>query len=113
MAIATKLNKLRPLVLNRDRHVCQMCGAFREDRDPYTGHKVQLKVGYVVPPQHGGHTELGNLRTLCCACDEGFRRIPYLPRPNLSDLLKALKQSKDSDLKVLESLLCAKLTISR
>jgi HNH endonuclease/Homing endonuclease associated repeat len=58
--------RLRATVLIRDNCLCRMCGA-SPAKDP----AVTLHVDHIVPWSKGGQTVLGNLQTLCAACNIG------------------------------------------
>ncbi len=57
---------LRFKVLQRDRFTCAACG-----NSPATDPACKLHVDHIVQWSRGGKTELGNLRTLCAACNLG------------------------------------------
>jgi hypothetical protein len=57
---------LRFRVLQRDRFACTACG-----NSPASDPTCRLHADHVVPWSQGGRTELGNLRTLCAACNLG------------------------------------------
>lgn len=49
---------MRDAVLQRDGHVCQLCGA-----------QSRLELDHIKPYIHGGYFILSNLQTLCQACN--------------------------------------------
>lgn len=66
---------LRYQVLQRDGFRCVLCGASAADG-------VRLHVDHVVPVSRGGKTEMGNLRTLCEACNLGKGARLETPSPS-------------------------------
>lgn len=81
--------RLRATVLIRDNCLCRMCGA-SPAKDP----TVTLHVDHIVPWSKGGPTILGNLQTLCAACNIGKgdawfgkRAAPTAPKGSASRCL--------------------------
>jgi hypothetical protein len=58
--------RLRWRILQRDRFTCCACGA-----SPAITPGVELHVDHIVPWSKGGATTIGNLQTLCSACNLG------------------------------------------
>jgi 5-methylcytosine-specific restriction endonuclease McrA len=50
--------ELRWLVWERDNFTCRHCGA-----------RQFLSVDHIIPESKGGTLDIGNLQTLCCACN--------------------------------------------
>jgi hypothetical protein len=83
--------RVRWAVLERDGHRCRACGKGAEQRG------VILEVDHIVAVCNGGSDEMGNLRTLCRACNRGrgsgkkrtsgrsleAQSEPKIPPPNL------------------------------
>lgn len=88
---------LRRLVMQRDRHICQMCGITPADRDPFTRRRARMTVGYFVPPEEGGHSLPSNLRTICSTCAEGLAELQYVKRPTAQDLIRLLEKTCELD----------------
>ncbi|HEY9686387.1 MAG TPA: HNH endonuclease [Coleofasciculaceae cyanobacterium] len=55
----------RFFVMKRDNFSCRLCNA--------SGHGVKLEVDHIIPFAKGGTDSLGNLQTLCFACNRGKR----------------------------------------
>ena len=92
---------LRGQVLERNGYTCQMCGiGAGEPMDD--GRKARLHIGHIVDRDHGGATELGNLRALCSACNQGTKNIAQEP-PSWTWLMAQVRRATVSDQrKVLE-----------
>jgi hypothetical protein len=58
--------KLRYAVLKRDEKRCVKCGA-----NPESDKSTKLQVDHITPVSKGGRSEMGNLQTLCFACNQG------------------------------------------
>ena len=58
--------RLRFLTMSRDNFKCCLCGA-SPAKDP----AVELHIDHIIPWSKGGQTELDNLQTLCCKCNQG------------------------------------------
>ena len=58
--------KLRIAVLKRDHYRCVKCGA-----DPKKDKNVRLEVDHIIPDSKKGQPVMGNLQTLCFACNRG------------------------------------------
>ena len=86
--------KLRSAVLQRNHSICQRCGlAAGEYYDD--GRRVTLHVDHIIQKQEGGTDDMGNLRTLCSACNEGEKDT--LPTPSRNFLwLKGQVRNADS-----------------
>ena len=66
------------------------------------GRKARLHIGHIVDRDHGGATELGNLRALCSACNQGTKNIAQEP-PSWTWLMAQVRRATVSDQrKVLE-----------
>lgn len=63
--------RLRFRVMRRDGFRCCHCG-----RSPASTPGVELNVDHIKPWSEGGETELGNLQTLCDACNQGKGSLP-------------------------------------
>jgi 5-methylcytosine-specific restriction endonuclease McrA len=57
--------------MRRDGFRCCHCG-----RSPASTPGVELNVDHIKPWSEGGETELGNLQTLCDACNQGKGSLP-------------------------------------
>jgi 5-methylcytosine-specific restriction endonuclease McrA len=68
--------KLRPLVLERDKGICQMQGP------TCTG--VAMTVDHIVPVVEGGADSLDNLRAACWACNARAGQALQVERGNVS-----------------------------
>ena len=55
--------RLRFQVLQRDKFICQYCGAMAPD--------VELQVDHINPISRGGHSGPDNLTTACKECNQG------------------------------------------
>ena len=55
--------KLRFEVFERDKYVCQYCGACGPD--------VELEIDHVIPVSRGGTDDINNLKTACLKCNRG------------------------------------------
>lgn len=62
-------DRLRYLVLQRDRYCCQLCGATAQDG-------VRLAVDHRHPKSKGGQDTFENLWTLCYSCNAGKSDLP-------------------------------------
>lgn len=54
---------LRYEVLERDHFQCQTCGQYAPN--------VQLQVDHIIADADGGTDDIGNLQTMCFACNQG------------------------------------------
>jgi len=61
--------ELRQRVMDRDRWLCQNCGA--------PGHHVD----HIIPVSKGGGDTMDNLRALCAACNLSKGAGPSVPAP--------------------------------
>jgi len=65
--------KLRMLILERDRFRCTLCGK--------SARETKLEVDHNVPVAKGGTDTLDNLRTLCFDCNRGKSDLSLRPPP--------------------------------
>lgn len=77
----------RRRILERDGHVCQVCGASAGMEHPDTpGKNAVLTVGRVIPLSMGGNDDEANLRTECTVCGIQGRDLMINP-PKKRDVL--------------------------
>jgi len=89
--------RLRAEVLERNGYTCQMCGAGAGDEDELdSSRKVRLHIGHIVDRSHGGRNELGNLRALCSACNQGAKNLTQEP-PSWTWLLGQIRRASVTD----------------
>ena len=96
----------RAIVLDRNGHTCQMCGAGAGEAHPYDlAKKTRLHIGHIIDKSMGGTDDTSNLRAVCSVCNEGIANIS-LERPSYSKLLAQLRRATGQDqLEVLEWLM--------
>ena len=87
--------RLRAQVLERNGYTCQMCGIGAGDETD-DGRKARLHIGHIIDRDHGGSNELGNLRALCSACNQGAKNIVQEP-PSWTWLLSQLRRASIDD----------------
>lgn len=89
--------EIRAFVLDRDGHMCRMCGIEAGEPHPDdNGRKARMHIGHVIDLSLGGTSDPENLQTLCSVCNEGAAN-QTLPRPD-SDKLKAqIKRAPGKD----------------
>ena len=76
--------KLRFLVLERDKGICQRCGRTAKDG-------VKMHIDHIRPVEWGGKTEIGNLQTLCADCNQGKKDFVASQDPELMTKIYSVK----------------------
>ena len=70
--------KLRQKVLERDNHICQLCG--HSSKETYSdGEQVKLEVDHITPLKQSGRTVEENLWVLCSRCNAGKKSLLDYP----------------------------------
>ena len=88
-------SRLRAQVLERNGYTCQMCGIGAGDLAD-DGRKARLHIGHIKDRDHGGLTELGNLRALCSTCNQGAKNIAQEP-PSWTWLKAQVRRASETD----------------
>lgn len=89
--------EVRAFVLDRDGHMCQMCGIEAGAPHPDDhGRKARMHIGHIIDLSMGGTSNPENLRTLCSVCNEGAAN-QTLPRPDADKLKAQIKRAPGKD----------------